>query len=237
MPPLSELLQGSCFYPASGTDIRPILALHGRVRTFVYADYWSEVQREFPKIVGALAIEGFTHLGGDELRPGDLWPDRQAWPASFHRASHPEAFRGFWDVEPWGVWMRFGGPLGKVDLLMLGTEGIAAYRELYVASGIAPTWLALLRPGCGLGGGWTDFWTDAPFPEAFRANPGGLPLGILCDDYRPYPPTNLGIPYREVPLASRRNLSGSVQAFRRVPGQTSRERGLSLEELILGLEG
>jgi len=221
MPLLPDLLQRSCFYPCCGTDIRPVLALHGRVDNFVYADYWSEVRREFPKLIEDMGTHGFRLLRGQELFPEELWGG-SVWPGSFDRGGRHEVSRGIWDVDPWGALLRFDGPRGEVQILMLGTEAIAAYRETYVACGVAPVWLALLRPGCGLGGGWTDFWFDDPFREAMQANRGGLPIGILCDDYRPYPPDNLGIAYREVPLPDANPLLDRVQAFRRLPGWRDR---------------
>jgi len=242
MPPLAELLQDSCFYPACGCDPRPVLALWGRVCNFIYVDYSSQAQGDFSRLVASLSGQQFRCLEQRPIGPSDLWPQREAWPDAFHRSNAPHVERGFWDAEPWGIWARFldvrkpeGSP--ALNLLLLGTEGIAAYRELYVASGIAPTWLALLRPGCGMGGGWTDFWTESPFAEAMQANPAGLPLGILCDDYRPYPPSNLGTPYREVPLASPNPLLECVQAFRRNPGMTSVRRGFEMAELLLGVDG
>ena len=70
----------------------------------------------------------------------------------------------------------------EVQLLYLGGEGVACYDALYVAQGVAPKVLTILRPGTGFGFNWTDFRATGDSLEmAVARNRGGIPRGLLRD--------------------------------------------------------
>lgn len=193
MPPSPALpfaisrLQESCFYPCAGRDDRPVQALWEEVRTFVFADYGRDAQEGFGDLLMGLYEEGFDLATSGSLSSEEVL-GLPEWPETFHRENRPEVQRGFWDVDPWAEWIDLSDHEGRTGgILYLGTEALAAYEAVYASRAVAPRWLALLRPGCGLGGGWTDFWSDAPFLDLLEGNPAGMPKGLLCDDYRPEP--------------------------------------------------
>ena len=59
-------------------------------------------------------------------------------------------------------------------------EGVSAYELIYNSRGIAPKCVAIIQPGEGFGGNWTDFHkVDAPLYQALKRNPSGLPEMII----------------------------------------------------------
>lgn len=185
LPP--SRLRRSCFYPCAGSDTRPVLALWDEVRTFVLADYGRIARESFADLLLGLHEDGFTVSTSGDLEPEEAL-GLPAWPADFFRENRPEVVRGFWDARMWAERIRIVDRDEQAgEILYLGTEALAVYRALYASRRVSPRWLALLRPGCGFGGGWTHFWEDEPFLDLLEGNPAGLPFGLLCDDYYPGP--------------------------------------------------
>ena len=68
----------------------------------------------------------------------------------------------------------------RFSLMYICAEGVSAYELIYNSRGIAPKCVAIIQPGEGFGGNWTDFHKfDAPLYQALKRNPSGLPEMII----------------------------------------------------------
>ena len=68
----------------------------------------------------------------------------------------------------------------RFSLMYICAEGVSAYELIYNSRGIAPKCVAIIQPGEGFGGNWTDFHkVDAPLYQALKRNPSGLPEMII----------------------------------------------------------
>ncbi|MGY6551706.1 MAG: hypothetical protein ACXIT4_07375 [Erythrobacter sp.] len=184
--PLSGILSDCVFYPASGFDGRPVQFLAGHFHSFIYADYGS-TKDELAATLEKQGFEGYHLLGRrgvskEELTFNDLKP-RLVPP-------YREKFEGFRSVvkPPFFEWMIFArdadrdethGP-ARFSLLYLGADGVAAYQALFVANEAVPAAIAIIQPGHGFGGNWTNFENpQEPLYQQVRANPAGQPEFLL----------------------------------------------------------
>ena len=183
--PLRDLLSGSLYYPSSGFDGDPVAYLGGNYHSFVYVDYG----KERSGLLSALAEPGF--LGYQVLchRPvveEELIP--RGWlpviPQGEFRRPPPRSWfrRRFCE---WAIFERHTdlpdehGPR-RFSLLFLCADGVAAFQALYVGNLVAPGTVAIIQPGTGFGGNWTDFAdSEAPLAQAVLGNPAGRPDFLL----------------------------------------------------------
>ena len=74
----------------------------------------------------------------------------------------------------------FDHGLSSLSLLYMSVEGVDAYRRLYVQNKISLSVLALIQPGWGFGGNWTDFFHSSdPLYRLVESNPTGFPEYLL----------------------------------------------------------
>lgn len=68
----------------------------------------------------------------------------------------------------------------RFSLLYLCADGVAAFQALYVQYGVSPAAIAIIQPGTGFGGNWTDF-TDPNkiLARTVMENPAGRPAYLL----------------------------------------------------------
>jgi len=182
---LSAFLSGSLFYPASGLDLDAI-PLAGRAgERAIYCDYG--IAREaLAKQLEALDARraGFRV---DEIRPVELDAlgmtpfDVQASPVQ-HRPRVPARLV----VDPYAVWISLSGVTNddgdgrRVQILFIAGDGVATFDALYTRRGTAPAGIAIIQPGHGFGGNWTNFESErGPLAEAVLGNPGGAPSFLL----------------------------------------------------------
>ncbi len=191
--PVRDFLANSAYYPAAGTDFWPVLALAEHCRTFVYADYCVS-SKDAVAALKRLHPSSLQDVSREALLPEGTW-----------QPNHEETCsKGFPYAKPFALLARFrvAGRTGQrqagairfsfpgspglddpeVQLLYLGGEGVACYDALYVAQGVAPKVLTILRPGTGFGFNWTDFRATGDSLEmAVARNRGGIPRGLLRD--------------------------------------------------------
>ncbi len=161
--PLMDVLQRSLYYPASGFDGRPVQLLGGFVHSFVYADYGFG-KEHLEEVIAQCGFTGYDPAGRraiirTELAPAD-W--RPVTPHGFAHLIPRQAPPG---VVPYAEWVIFDrhnglddnhGP-SRFSLLYICGDGVATYQALYTRNNIAPLVLAVIQPGTGFGGNWTDF--------------------------------------------------------------------------------
>ncbi len=194
--PLADILGGSMYYPASGFDGTVIEYLSSRVHSFIHVDYGltrEELDGEFLEH----GFKGYRILGRravtkEELAPNG-WAPLPLMPTDGNPARAVVRGTPFCD---WIVFERlpgFGEDHGpsRFSLIHLHADGAAAFSALYVSNGLAPSALAIIQPGTGFGGNWTDFTDPSTvLGRLVLGNPAGVPEWLLYggmrgpDDYR-----------------------------------------------------
>ena len=100
--------------------------------------------------------------------------------------------RGQWVRPPFGEWLVFEREAGvaedhgpeRFSLVYVGADGVASYQALYLQNEVAPEVLAIIQPGTGWGGSYTDFRR----PDGFLAEVVRLmgnhtiPQSMMCGE-------------------------------------------------------
>jgi len=185
--PLRQLLEESCFYPASGLDYQPIEYFARNCRSFIYADYGiskSQFSRSLnhaaTKIAGYTVIhwrDVTTELGANE------WWIATGQPAYVHLPKVRLA------PQAWAMWVVLERPQSaaenpatpdRLSLLYLGQEALAAFERLYLPHPLAPKFLTILQPGSGHRGNWTRFEDPrGPLAQTLLTNLAGVPRYMI----------------------------------------------------------
>ena len=188
--PLSQILRDSLYYPSSGFDGDPVRHLSGNILSFIYVDYGFG-QDEFESVLRDQGFRGYEVLAKREVTEQELTP--HGWRPTLPRSpdgmppsAHDQKQTPFCS---WVVMQRQAGISqdhgpDRLSLLYLCADGVAAYQALYAANRAAPKAIAIIQPGHGFGGNWTDF-SD---PRAILArcvldNPAGQPEYLLYGGY------------------------------------------------------
>jgi hypothetical protein len=86
---------------------------------------------------------------------------------------------------PWAILGRppEHGP-ERFSLLYVAGDGAATFQALYHGNRAAPAVVAVIRPGTGFGGNWTDFREPGRiFARSVLENPAGVPRFLLCEGW------------------------------------------------------
>ena len=186
--PLDSLLDNSVYYPASGYDgdlirlFNKILTEKG-VNSFVYCDYESTEEKVISK--AGLHMRGYHVLAHRAVDVSELLgpnaDSRYLLPVGrCQKARRGDGFFCHWFIfERDCSFAESHGP-ERFSLMYICAEGVSAYELLYSSRGIAPKCVAIIQPGEGFGGNWTDFHkVGAPLYQALKRNPAGLPEMIV----------------------------------------------------------
>ena len=190
--PVRELLYNSVYYPASAFDggvIRDcnVNRKDWEVLSFVYVDY-----KETPRSLSETDMpRGYRLLGERQLTEAELVPD--GWtpqiPPNFDMERYQNRVSHFASKHPFATWMvferlpEFGENHGpkRFSLVFLCADGVAAYQALYWTHQMRPRAIAIIQPGTGFGGNWTDFFKKSdPFYWTVSHNPAGMPDCVYC---------------------------------------------------------
>ncbi len=187
--PLMKLLGSSFYYPSSAFDGDPVKFLAGNIHSFIYADYG----RSEAEFLQALANPGF--LGYEAIAARSVSAQELNWP-EFPTHLDGSSTRGEfglikelgWIEQPFCAWIIFQrcsdrppshGP-SRFSLLYLCADGAAAYQALYVANSVAPKAIAVIQPGHGFGGNWSNFEDpNQILARTVENNPAGKPKFLL----------------------------------------------------------
>jgi len=215
--PITQVLQGSVFYPASAMDGRVVKYLGGYRHSFVYADW--NISQEF-LTENLDTFKGYRILQS-ELCFNSFQPD---FPGLAY--IHQNHQHGRDSVSPYAVWTIYErtpefdehhGPQ-RFSLLFIGGEGVEAFQSLYFANHCAPS--VVTRSRCdAFAHNWTQFFPhEGILARSVMQNPAGTPDYIFCnfrqDPESPWPwysklEHTVAIPYGRFRLWSR----GSSSAF------------------------
>ena len=194
--PLQSLLTQSLYYPCCGFDGRPVQFLGGCIHSFLYVDYGAnQGQLEIQLMENGFdgySLAGYRSVEEEELAPDGWTPEV---PARFERdlARFNHYARSHVASPPFAAWCIFEREAARDDtwgparfsLLYLCADGVAAYQALYWPHAMAPEVLAIIQPGHGFGGNYTDFsdpnglfaWT------VLNAKQVPVPRFLLWGDY------------------------------------------------------
>ena len=184
--PLLDLLKDSLYYPASSFDGSPVKYFGGHFLSFVYVDY-GRTRDEFMEDLNNRGFDGYDLVGFRSVTEEQLAP--QGWrptPPTLQDGD-PSLYRD-WIQEPFCIWSVFRrregvperhGPY-RFSLLYLCADVVAAFQALYVTNAMAPGAVAIIQPGTGFGGNWTDFRNpERILARSVLRNAGGAPKILL----------------------------------------------------------
>ncbi len=183
--PLKDVLDRSLYYPSSGCDGNPIKHLGGFTHSFICVD--SGIQHD--DLLCSLTEERHRFKGYEILFIKDVFRQELA-PNGFSlptllRCDGKPSKRNYPPFAVWAVHQRrteFDDNHGpeRFSLLFICGDGVATYHALYYSNRCAPEVLAIIQPGHGWGGNWTDF-TDPRlvFARSVCGNPYGTPDYLL----------------------------------------------------------
>lgn len=167
--PIEDVLQDSCFYPASGLDSSPVLLANGCVHSFIFIDY-SISRNAFLQAVSFPGFAPYSLILGRDVNIHELVPD--GWAAEVPQHFDNPGFNGrerLLDAQKrcnpfghWSIWHRHetrGEWVGPrlFSFLFIGGEAIASYQGLYLQNRITPKVMAIIQPGHVCGDNWTNF--------------------------------------------------------------------------------
>lgn len=156
--PLQNVLEDSCYYPASGNDATPIELLSRYTPSFVHVDYSlpkAEVRRQ---LLTPGCFAGYELIGMREVAPAEL--TSAGWrPVFQHPKGHRELPASANPANSFAIWVVYArqsthGPnhgAERFSLLHLHAEGVAAYDALYRGNGHQAKYVAIINPGEGYG--------------------------------------------------------------------------------------
>ena len=187
--PLADVLDGSLYYPSAGFDGDPVRYLAGNVVSFVFVDYGKSEEELTAELADpANGFRGYEVIASRRLRESELAP--RGWAPSLLPTADEDPFRHHHKIKKpfcsWSILQRrqeapiTHGPQ-RFSLLYLCADGVAAFQALYIANNAAPRIVAVIQPGHGFGGNWTNFEDpEQIFARSVMQNPSGRP-GILLN--------------------------------------------------------
>ena len=197
--PLRLLLWNSVYYPASGLDGGVIkycntLGKDMGICSFVYCDYDTNEEELCDNV--ANHFRGYTIFAHRSVTVGELGVTHLSMDPIDDRAKRNPIMPKTDPFCHWFIMERdsaFGEEHGpkRFSLLFLCCEGVTAYVQLYCQNEMVPSVLAIIQPGTGFGGNWTDFRAyHAPLSFVLNHTPQGMPrwifnggMGNSDDDY------------------------------------------------------
>lgn len=187
--PLREVLEGSLYYPASGTDGSPIRHWQLGVNSFVYVDMLIDESTYVRELLRQGSVRGYHVIAKRNLLANELVPNgfRPNPPASANALSimRAQEAAGANIRNSFAIWsiLERDDALGeehgpkRFSLLHLRAEGAATYQAIYQSNGLLPNVTASIRPGLGYGGNYDEF-TNVLL-DTMLLHPNGLPPKLL----------------------------------------------------------
>lgn len=185
--PLSQLLEESLYYPASGRDGDPVRYFGGHIHSFIYVDYGFE-REEILKSLNDKhhGFKGYSIIHMRDVNKHELVP--RSWTPEVARLAEESRQYSPWVKTPFALWCIFQrdahnddahGPK-RFSLLYVCGDGVATFQALYKANRKSPEVVAIIQPGTGFGGNWTDFRDQNKiFARSVLENPAGQPEYLL----------------------------------------------------------
>lgn len=171
--PLGELLSNSLYYPASNHDggmLRVCNTIHQElgIQSFIYCDYsvCEEALLLDAKTIRGYHIAMHRRIRDEELMPTGYRPTvyvdkakrnaRRMFDNGFDILMNGPKFIWWFILERDDLFDESHGPQ-LFSLLFICGEGVSMLQNLFTDNHIAPKVLAIIQPGYGFGGNWTNF--------------------------------------------------------------------------------
>lgn len=159
--PIRDLLDDSLYYPSSGRDGDPVKYLGGFIHSFVYVDYSLKHEEVLQSI-----YDNHHHFSGYGIIHLREVTSELGWkpPCPSLRRRAPESCEKC-TKEPFALWAILErlpdmddshGPK-RFSLLYVCCEGVTVFRDIYLGNKKSPEVVAIIQPGTGWGGNWTDY--------------------------------------------------------------------------------
>jgi hypothetical protein len=186
--PLRDLLNDSLFYPASGIDGTPIRYWIPGILSFVYVDT-SVTKTTYEYVIHNEPPKGYSVLAYRYLNPSDLAPN--GYEIELHKDIDAETYIsrmhmvGASPATSFALWTVFErdenlnddhGP-ARFSLLFIRAEAIATYQAIFIGNQVCPHAIAILRPGTGFGGNYSNF--EEVMKDVIQSNPAGMPRLLM----------------------------------------------------------
>lgn len=170
-----NLLDDSCYYPASGADISPIKYLE-KIDSFVYCDYIHLNNELLKKTI----IDEFNNA--KIIRQERIFLEEFGFKESLEldakiinefQDNQLDKIKGL-IARRFGEWSLWEIDSRLVSIMYISWEGVDCYRKLYLKNNKYPSVLCIIQPGHTMGGNWTDFF-----------DPNGQFLSTVCESIAP----------------------------------------------------
>lgn len=187
--PMGHILKNSLYYPACSFDGGAVKISSKEIQSFVYCDYSISEEELLEQINTFYGYHVMAHrpVNMEELIPNG-WVEKLPKRLKMGRRAM-EDIRKLVGIQKvfahWTVYERdenfedtHGAP--RFSLLYICGEGVATYQALYWSNRQSAKSLAIIQPGTGWGGNWTDFGQkDQHLAWVVLNNPYGTPDKIL----------------------------------------------------------
>lgn len=184
--PLKQILKDSLYYPSSGFDGDPVKYMAGNLHSFIYVDY-GHGRDEFERALEQPGFHGYELVAKRSVTKQELAPG--GWKPILPAPEDGNPYQSPHDgIEPYCIWAVFQraaevaadhGP-DRFSLLYLYADGVAAFQALYLGNAAVPKAIAVIQPGHGFGGNWTDYTNpELIFARSVLRNPRGVPEYLL----------------------------------------------------------
>jgi hypothetical protein len=167
-----DILKDSLYYPSCGFDGEPIRYLSHYFKSFVYTDYgWSE--RDVLDALKTKPFNGYRIVLDRSLSPREVFPERSILLRLSNHQDRPRYMRQKkpffckWMIFERSNYLTASHGAKRFSLIFLNTEGLKTFNALYSLNRMKPRGLALIHPGYGFGGNWTEFLDEnGPFARS-----------------------------------------------------------------------
>jgi hypothetical protein len=167
-----DILKDSLYYPSCYFDGEPIRYLSHYFKSFVYTDYGVS-EKDVLDVLETKPFNGYRIVLNRSLSLREVFPERSILSRLSNQQDRPRYTR---QKKPffckWMIFERLGDLAAshgakRFSLIFLNTEGLKTFNALYSFNQIKPRGLALIHPGWGFGGNWTEFLNETgPFARS-----------------------------------------------------------------------
>ena len=189
--PLRMMLENSSYYPACDEDGGVMRFLNVQkpelgILSHIMVDY----RMDHSRLLNALpSIRGYHVYSHRPLAMEELIPNGWQCPTlSAEEFRMMEKRRTDMNMNPFAEWVLLErdndmdathGP-DRMSLIYICGDGAATYHALYCTQQIAPALLAIIQPGTGWGGNYTNFFDPhALFHRIVASNKAGMPKWLV----------------------------------------------------------
>lgn len=164
---INNILEDSLYYPCCWFDGDPIKYFAGNVHSFIYVDYGVTKQ--------SLAKEVARGLRGYKIRHQEVISQSQLTPNGWELMVNvdPEDLRSLefhrsFMKTPFSHWVIYERDLDfteshgpeRISFLFICADGALTYQALYLQNEVVPAILAVIQPGHGFGGNYTNYYDN-----------------------------------------------------------------------------